>query len=220
MIVYGDFNARGTSWGDSTLNPRGRTLADYVEKHDQVLLHSAGCNTFLSPGGGSCIDLSLSFGYVQSCLDEPWVEHCYTLFTGAPQRGHIPVLQNIRLQPSTKETRRTAPDFESADWGSWHSSLKKKLRESENIEDPQEMLRHFLTLIKAACDEHIPTKIVCKHSKPYWSDTLSEKSTNLQKAQKRFKKHSDPTNRTILEDCKTNFKDALIAEKTTGSIGS
>ena len=216
MIVYGDFNARNIAWGDSILNQRGRLLGEYIEQSNHIVLHSAGCKTFLSPGGGgSCIDLSLSYGDIHSSLDIPWVEHCYTLFSGAPQRGHIPVLQNIRLQPSTKETRRTVFDYESADWSSWHISLKSKFKNSLSItfDDAEAMFEHFLTVIKEGCDEHVPTKKLCKHSKPFWSIALSEKSSKLQHAQQQYKVRSDPSNKARLEECKSNFKESLIEEK-------
>ena len=133
----------------------------------------------------------------------------------APAIGHIPVLQNIRLQPSTKETRRTVFDYESADWSSWHISLKSKFKNSLSItfDNAEAMFEHFLTVIKEGCNEHVPTKKLCKHSKPFWSIALSEKSSKLQHAQQQYKVRSDPSNKARLEECKSNFKESLIEEK-------
>ena len=64
MIALGDYNARSTAWGDSLCNGRGRTLSEYVEERNHVVLHSTGSNTFLTADGGSCIDLSLSYGSI------------------------------------------------------------------------------------------------------------------------------------------------------------
>ena len=64
MIALGDYNARSTAWGDSLCNGRGRTLSEYVEERNHVVLHSTGSNTFITADGGSCIDLSLSYGSI------------------------------------------------------------------------------------------------------------------------------------------------------------
>ena len=217
MLVSGDFNARNVVWGDSTNNPRGKVLCDYVEASNDAILHSAGSNTFLHSLGGSVIDLSLSFGSISSMMSVPWTEHCYTLFSGAPLKGHIPVLQNIIIPEDGKESKRKVLDYDKADWASWHFEAQRLFRDiiDADIEDPAVMFDLFLDIMKQCSDKHIPIKTVCKHSKPFWSDNLSHLSAELQKAQKNYKKRSDPSNRIIMKCCRDTFRDALVTEKNS-----
>ena len=119
MLVLGDFNARNAAWGDNVNNPRGKLLAEFVEKGDDVMLHSPGVKTFLHSAGGSVIDLALTFGDLSSQVSSPWTEQCYTLFSGAPQKGHIPVLQNIVSKRFEDEERKRVFDFDQANWNDW-----------------------------------------------------------------------------------------------------
>ena len=216
MVVFGDFNARSTSWGDALNNARGNLLSNYVEDHNHVLLHSSDSNTYLHSNGGSIIDLSLVYGNGQCNLSDPWTEHCYTLFTGAPQKGHIPVLQNFILGPSTAETRRTAWDYDSADWPSWNRELHAALSQVNHRDlEPQQMFSIFLEEINKCSKRHIPLKKLCKHSKPFWSENLSVLSKDLQKAQVQYKRQSDPRNHQRLLACKLIFEESLISEKNS-----
>ena len=125
------------------------------------------------------------------------------------------MLQNIILQPRTQDTRRFTFDYDSADWVGWSTELKEKFRDAllSDNEDPHEMFRDFLSIINGCCDKFIPKKQLCKHSKPFWSSSLSDKSKKLQNAQKRFKQRSDPTNKKLLDESKRDFQDALVSEK-------
>ena len=99
IIVYGDFNARSTDWGDHTINKRGKLLKEFLQKEDMTLC-SPYDYTFSCNNGGSVIDLTLASGPVISELGHQWLEKEAELFTGAPARGHYPVLQQI-LSPTT-----------------------------------------------------------------------------------------------------------------------
>ena len=215
MVIFGDFNSRSILWGDSINNARGKVLEDYIEKRSDVLLHSPGKRTFLHSSGGSVIDLSLSYGDISSKLTTPWTEHCYTLFSGAPQKGHIPVLQNIITSQYENEERKQVLDYDSADWELWHEKAKNMFTEalSSDYINPTSMFEEFLSIINECSHEHIPTKTACRHSKPYWSDRLSVLSLELQKAQKEYKTKSDPANKKIKEECSEAFKKELISEK-------
>ena len=215
MVVFGDFNSRSTLWGDSVINARGKVLEEYIEKRNDVLLHSPGERTFLHSAGGSVIDLSLSFGDISSRLTTPWTEHCYTLFSGAPQKGHIPVLQNMLTHHYESEERKQVFDYDSADWDMWHGKAKSLFAEALVTEylNPTSMFEKFLSIVNEYSIDHIPMKTACRHSKPFWSDRLSVLSVELQQAQKEYKIKSDPVNKINKELCSEAFKEALTSEK-------
>ena len=215
MVAYGDFNARNCAWGDVINNPRGKLLRDHVESAGDILLHSAGSNTFLHSNGGSVIDVSLTYGEIQSSISNPWTEHCYTLFTGAPQKGHIPVLQNFVMRASAKDTRRQVPNFDDADWFSWHYEAKKIFKDANDLtfDEPLQMFQLFLQVIDKCSRQYIPTKTVCKHSKPFWTQNLSVLSKQLQDVQKKYKRRSDPLLKSVLEKSKSHFQETLMQEK-------
>ena len=215
MVVFGDFNARSISWGDSINNTRGKLLGEYVEKKNDVMLHSPGKRTFLHSAGGSVIDLSLSFGDIGSRLSSPWTEHCYTLFSGAPQKGHIPVLQNIITDQYENEERKQVFDYDSANWILWHEKAKHMFTEAQSLDLPcaTMMFDKFLSIVNKCSNDHIPMKTACRHSKPYWSKKLTTLSSKLQKAQNEYKAKSDPVNKKNKELCSDAFKEGLTSEK-------
>ena len=214
MIALGDFNARSSNWGDSIDNPRGKVLSKFIESSSEAKLHSSGRNTFLHSNGGSVIDLSITFGQVSSLLSTPYVENCFTLFTGAPLKGHIPVIQNLVIGPVESKKRRTVLNYDKADWDTWFSDFNNGCEEILLTDSKaEEMISLFSSKLRECNEKNIPTKTVCEHSKPFWSDNLSHLSYALQKANEKYKNRSDPTNKLELEQCKTAFQDALVSEK-------
>ena len=98
--------------------------------NSEVYLYSSGKNTFLHKNGGSVIDLSISFGSISSILSTPYNEHCYTLFTGAPQKDHIPVMQHLVLKTKKSKEKHIAYNYDEADWEKWSSELHETFKES------------------------------------------------------------------------------------------
>lgn len=217
MIVFGDFNARSCNWGDSINNPRGKLLSNYLEEKSHISLHSAATQTFLTSNGGSVIDLTLSYGDVTNILSAPWTENCYSLFTGAPRRGHLPVFTILEI-PRGKNKARQVQDYDATDWKSWSKDMETIFSQKiANIEiseqDPEHLFTFFMENLNACNDKFIPKKSVCSHSKPFWCNSLSTLSQELQSAQKEYQFKSDPQNKVILEECKNKFQEALTQEK-------
>ena len=109
MICMGDFNARCHTWGDHVQNPKGKELLHFLESKEEFLLSSPGTRTFrsMNPPGSSVIDLSISAGSVTAKLGNPWTIESVELFSGAPVRGHFPVLNKISIDQLRKtESRR------------------------------------------------------------------------------------------------------------------
>ena len=98
------------------------------------------------------------------------------LFTGAPRRGHYPVLHNIQVKGMTENTREVKTDWKAADWDSWSEQVETALNHwiSQHPESSGEVLwKALLAIVKQATNDHIPTKLVSIHSQPFWNHTLS-----------------------------------------------
>ena len=97
VILAGDYNARHTNWGDTTVNTYGKQLAAGIDYHRFDLVGPSS-PTFVSANGHSLIDLFIT---TNSIVDN--VSYCKTddqacLFTGAPFRGHLPASCNNEHQ--------------------------------------------------------------------------------------------------------------------------
>ena len=55
----GDFDACSSKWGDGCENPRGRLLNNFTDEFIDGTILSPPENTFVTPHGGSIIDLCL-----------------------------------------------------------------------------------------------------------------------------------------------------------------
>ena len=214
MLIMGDFNARSINWGDSIDNPRGKVLSEFIESTSEARLHSTGRNTFLHSKGGSVIDLSISFGQVSSLLSTPYTEHCYTLFTGAPHKGHIPVIQNLVTETTPTKSKQTVFNYDKADWDKWSDELNGACEYALSTnKNAKELFSGLQNAIDDCNRRNVPLKTVCEHSKPFWCDNLTKLSVALQNANVKYKNRSDPANKKELEKTRDEFQNALIFEK-------
>ena len=222
LLIMGDFNARSSTWGDRCENPRGRLLNNFTDEFTDCTILSPSENTFVTPHGGSIIDLCLVFGPLQMDIGTPQVDSrdAHELFTGAPLRGHLPVINTVHNKHSEKEKVNTIFNYEKADWRSWRAELDlvfgNKLHELESstaMPSCASLVAFFQESLLRACDNHIPTKKCCIHSKPYWSDNLTMLSNKLRDAQKIFLGRASPYHKKTFDDSKAEFKEALIKEK-------
>ena len=223
FLIFGDFNARSFSWGDSFENPRGKLLLQFLNNHPNITITAPNNKTFVTNGGGgSVIDLLLSCGRVTRCLGTPWTDsrNVHTLFTGAPDRGHLPVLYNISLDshsPSSKAKK--VFDFKNGDWDNWKLELDSIFREklvdlgSNALCAPKDMAELFHTALLTTSNNHIPSKISCIHCKPFWNANLTSLSLSLRDAQEKYSKKSSPYHKEQLDFCKDTFKAELVRSK-------
>ena len=225
FVVLGDFNARNRMWGDKLDNPRGRLLKEFTHKWD-CEISAPTTNTFITRTGGSVIDLCLSFGSSKQHLCPPWIDttDLHELFTGAPERGHIPVISHYRYNTDKSASQgkgcNTVYNYEDADWPKWSkyldSLLSNKLLDIDNdtiTHTPEELYRFFLESVNDSSNRYIPHKRVCSHSKPYWSPTLTTLSDKLRTAQKTYLSNSTLSNKEVYITCRDEFKAALLKEK-------
>ena len=214
FILLGDFNARHPTWGDKS-NSQGETLSNFLEEQHLFTLNY-GEPTFTSIGDGrSTIDLiicneNLKKQSMGLCIDE-FTE----MFTGAPNRGHYPVIASFDLK--TEDRIKITKNLDKTDWTLWRETLEDRLEEAwneiEQASTGKQLWEITLRCLQQASKETIPTKQVSKHSKPYFTDELKSLSADLREARKRLKKRSDPINSLAYEKQKTAFQDALLKAK-------
>ena len=59
--------------------------------------------TIFSVKGTGFIDFVLSFSKVKAKLMSPYIDYEVEIFTGAPKRGHVPVLNALTYNHTRKE---------------------------------------------------------------------------------------------------------------------
>ena len=94
VILSGDLNARHPLWGDTVSNVYGNQLTNLLDSSKFSIIKPS-TPTFLCNNGSSVIDLTIVSNNlarkVESCITDDEVE----LFSGAPLRGHVPVITEI-----------------------------------------------------------------------------------------------------------------------------
>ena len=213
ILFMGDCNARHFFWGDSTCNRNGELLAESLSSEDSVI--NNGEETYLSANGSSVIDLCIMNGYLNTKLDfELNTDTTTELFTGAPQRGHVPVL--VKCEESSNKWEVVSKIWlERANWNDWTTHLEVQcadlLHSTENVESRWEKIK---TAVTQATSQTIPVKKSSKYSKPFWCQELTEKSSDLRKLRKKFKINSNYSNGEKLNAAKLEFT-RMLSQKVS-----
>ena len=117
----------------------------------------------------------------------------------------------------TTEEGNTKPWLQKADWEAWQNVLEKSSHASlEAVQCPSatDQWGSVLVDITEATRLAIPYKRSCRHSKPFWSEDLSQKSAELRALRKKFKYCSNYSNGERLNNAKNEFK-SLLSEKSS-----
>ena len=202
-IFIGDCNARNVAWGDNTDNLHGTLLEDYIVTDFAILIGPEP--TFLAKNGSSVIDLIICCGSVCDIPHRSSVDKDVELFSGAPNRGHIPVTVEFE-SVSEAITTKSKPWIEKADWDNWSLFLEQN---SYSVPSNQADELWIFTKSLHASQYFIPSKTVSKHSKPFWNTKLEEASKSLREARRKFKRSSNYSNGEDLKEKRELFKDLL-----------
>lgn len=209
IILTGDFNARHVAWGDTTCNDYGKELFNSLDT-TSFSICSAQSPTFLCANGSSNIDFTIIsnslMDSVASCKTDNEVE----LFSGAPTRGHVPLITDIIIRDNSvlTESKETL-DISKMNWDRWKSGIESKM-ETEEIffeseEDTYSIWNRLNSIIKENTDIHGSTKKCCEHSKPYWTESLSTLSKSLRKVRKNYIKRNTDNNMQLLSEAREAF---------------
>ena len=214
IMVAGDFNARNQNWGDIKTNNQGTKLLEFVEKLKLRVWSDFAGNSFQCCDGGSRIDL------VISDLSLPFRQHLdeiVELFSGAPQRGHVPVWTTLIQEPKGKNWSKEVFDWDKTNWMSFEADMDKEtlkmFHKFVNQPDTFRLWEMAKSLLLAVKLRQVPKKLVSNHSKPFWNTKLTDLSIKLREARTNFKRRSSFRNGEILKAAKEEFSEALDVAK-------
>ena len=210
-LFFGDLNARHTYWGDKSCNLLGEEL---VQIADHFSILNDGEPTFLAANGYSVIDLCICYGPLfDRCIHSLSTDEFAELFTGAPQRGHVPVIMRLERSSTTEKTKKLW--IEKADWVGWTSFVEGRIDDLMIVgDDPVFLWNELKNLLHEASLSHIPLKCVSDHSKPFWNSDLTDASNELRFLRKKFKYKSNFENGQKLKAAKERFKFLLNKSAT------
>ncbi|KAL5265903.1 hypothetical protein ACHWQZ_G006532 [Mnemiopsis leidyi] len=152
--------------------------------------------------------------YKEKYLDQPTADHFVNLYSGAPLRGHVPVLMSIQSTPVThRSVKEQKYKLQSMDWFNWtwdiEANLSTELTDSLNTDDTvKELLEAIENTIRAATRENCPKKCVSKHSKPYWTTELTTLSEKLRADLKSYLARNTDTALAAFQCSKSCFEEA------------
>ena len=108
------------------------------------------------------------------------------LFTGAPNRGHFPITWESLVSNSAK--KQVEWDLNTINWEYCCQTLDEMsltmLGDIEILDDPFEIWLSIKDLLKQCMIDFIDTKVITRHSKPYWNECLSSLSKALRQVKK------------------------------------
>ena len=135
VLLFGDCNARHLYWDDQKCNALGNELISLVPTY--TILND-GQPTFLSINGQSVIDLCICYGnFINQYKCSLTTDEDTELFTGAPSRGHLPVL--VSLVESKSGYFKEKPWIEKAMWDDWRAHLETEMLDWTNSDNVLEM---------------------------------------------------------------------------------
>lgn len=207
IILLGDFNARHIFWGDKQINYYGKCLAESIDS-TKFSISTANTPTFLCKNGSSYIDLSIishELAEDMSCRTDQDVE----LFSGAPLRGHVPLLISFSIQRTHEPSKVVEKlDLSTMKWNEWTNHIENSIENLEQLsetENPYELWIHLNQNITQATDLYCATKRSCSHSKPYWTYKLNTLLEKLKSAKKNYLKRNTDYNLHILTEARAEF---------------
>ena len=220
VILSGDFNAKHTAWGNHCSDSYGKKLFENLDKTRYSILTSKD-PTFLckngSAYGSSHIDLTIVTNNMVEKLDSCMTNDTVELWSGAPNRGHVPLLTYFNTNTCITNIEAIEKiNMDKINWQIWSNDIEDKLQQSENYLDTinnPETLNEFLTrtIQKITC-EHGEKKIITSHSKPYWTQELTILCDRMKEARKFYQRRNTDINEQKLKEAKEQFDEARKKE--------
>ena len=216
VILIGDLNSRHEYWGDSLNNKYGQ---DLIRKLDfsQYSILAPQTPTFITETGSSVIDLLIVSNNLVEKVERPKTDAEVELYSGAPFRGHLPVITNIISGvPQENQIRKEKNSLDGVNWALWSNDLESELTNHEhqitNSNEETSLIKVLDSAIEKVSATHTKKKVITNHSKPYWTPRLSRLSQALRDARKKYKKRNTDTNKQDLIEAKENFDTASKEE--------
>ena len=208
VIVMGDFNARHTLWGDRLIDKHGKELAENLN-YSLFSITTAKTPTFLCDGGSSFIDLIIASSNVIDQLKPCTTDNTAELFSGAPGRGHVPLLTSLVGCMPTPNKVTEKLDIQSINWEEWSNELENLIQENLQIisrtEDPDELWEIAEKAIVESNSKHAEIKKSSKYSRPYWNDELTRLCNKMKDTRKFYMYRNTDHNKKQMIQAKEDF---------------
>ena len=135
------------------------------------------------------------------------------LFTGAPQRGHVPIWTMMPILTRYNDFQKQCFDWDKTNWYEFEYVMDQKtlsvFSEISTESDPFKIWELAKSILLFAREVSVPLKRITKHSKPYWSPKLTLLSNKLRIARSNFKYRSSFSNGELLKIARCDFTTAL-----------
>ncbi|KAF6040161.1 MAP3K7 [Bugula neritina] len=214
LMLLGDLNARHESWGDHQQNRTGITLLDFIQRLNMEVVYKHDKPTFLCDNGSSYIDLFVATENIARHCKNQFTDDTVELFTGAPHRGHVPIITMLDRQKSTVIPTKYFR-WNEADWYSFSYTVETMCEQHMSdfctSSDPDNIWKTLKRILLKCKELFVPMAVSNVHNKPYWNKELSELSTRLREARRQFKYRSSYENGDKLDQIKAQFKAMLAA---------
>ena len=209
IILTGDFNARHRSWGDTINCRNGKMLVESLD-HSSYSICTSKTPTFLCVNnGGSFIDLAIISNRLVDSVSKCETNVDVELFSGAPKRGHVPLITELVVNEPENKNITIKLDPTTTNWQGWTNHIEERINDNfntmESEDDPYKLWNQLNSIITEASNIHCGTKKSCKHSKAFWSQSLTLLSNQLRAARKSYVKRNTPRNLENLNKAKEAF---------------
>ena len=216
VILAGDFNARHPMWGDEISNEYGKQLVESLDSTSFSIITSHS-PTFLCENGSSHIDLMIISKNLANKVNKCVTDIDIELFSGAPLRGHVPLITEIEGTNNTEKPPVIKKlDVNSINWPSWTEDLEKQIQrdlsEVHRYDDPARLWKYLQDNIHNVTSKHGSFKKSTRHSKPYWTDGLTVLCNTMRAARKTYYKRNTDNNKQNMIKTKEDFDIARKAE--------
>lgn len=211
VLLVGDYNARHISWGDTRNNPYGEELVNKID-NNLFTICTAKSPTFLCANGSSVIDLMIISNNLSDLISSSNTDEDVELFSGAPMRGHLPLIVNFTNKRENLKTEvKEKLCIDQINWYEWTKQIEDEIEENEqNLAteaDPKKIWNYLDKVITKSTEKHGEIKLSSKHSKPYWTKHLTTLSQNLRKSRRSYKQRNTDSNLNNFRAAKEAFDD-------------
>jgi len=202
-VVLGmDANARNVLWDDEVradssraTKKMGEMLVDIILDNGMEIMND-GTYTYHKGQYSAALDVTAVKG-VQSEFPVSW-----RVLEDDIRSDHSAIEFNIG--EVTSEDRIERQDWKNMDWDNYEQAtqiaLESLLSEWENDDaDVDEMTRSLTATLRDIADGLVPTKVICKHSKPWITKELTEQLKTQRQARRKWKNRRSPRNYAVYQ---------------------
>jgi len=214
IILCGDLNSRHTLFGDKLTDSYGKKLVEELDHCSYSILYPRSPSFIAVDGASSVIDVFIVSNNIEGKVSCPVTDIEVELFSGAPYRGHVPVITTVDLKLKPPLAKVAKICYDRMDFSAWSQDLDTLLLELDGNthNDPRDTWKQFQDCVDTATLRHAEKKIVTPHSRPFWTEELTTLSKNLRKTKKTWYKRNTDDNREKMTAAKTAFDEARMRE--------